>query len=95
LAARVSDRGEPVERALAVEFADLVWLDEFDSLWLQAADIQRLKHAGKKIYAISPEIHGFSSVDMKRRWTEFCEWGVDGICTDYGFALASHLSSAT
>jgi hypothetical protein len=95
IATRISDRAEPVDRALSIDFADIVWLDEFDSLWLQADDIRRLKQAGKIIYAISPEIHGFSFDDMKRRWIDFCDWGVDGICTDYGFALASHLSSAT
>jgi len=88
LAARASDRDEPIERALQVREADIVWLDEFDRFWIDENDIRRLKSAGKTIYVISPEIHGFSIDDMKRRWREFAAWGVDGICTDYAERLA-------
>ena len=30
LAARVSDRGESIERALGISVASVIWLDEFD-----------------------------------------------------------------
>ena len=93
LAARVSDRGESIERALRISPAEIIWLDEFDHLWVTESDIKRLKAAGKTIYTISPEIHGFSSDEMQRRWREFYYWGVDGICTDYGVLLAQKLSS--
>ena len=33
LAARVSDRHEPVDRALADATASVIWLDEFDGPW--------------------------------------------------------------
>lgn len=92
LAARVSDRGEPVERALEIESAQIIWLDEFDRLWAKAADIRRLKAAGKTVYAISPEIHGFSLEEMRRRWKQFHAWGIDGICTDYSALLAQGLA---
>ena len=93
LAARVSDRGEPIDRALSIESADIIWLDEFDGLWITEEDILHLKSADKKIYAISPELHGFSRMDMKKRWFEFYTWGVDGICTDYAEHLAKKLAS--
>ena len=91
LAARVSDRGESIERALDIVLADIIWLDEFDRLWVTEDDIKRLKYAGKTVYAISPEIHGFSLDEMQRRWHEFYTWGVDGICTDYAMLLARKL----
>jgi glycerophosphoryl diester phosphodiesterase len=84
LAARVSDRfGETVEQALAIECAEVIWLDEFDSLWLGQEPIAALKAAGKRLYAISPEIHGFPLEVARRRWADFACWGVDGICTDF------------
>lgn len=93
LAARVSDRGEPIDRALSIESADIIWLDEFDSLWITEEDIFRLKSASKTIYAISPEIHGFSIKDVKNRWFDFYTWCVDGICTDYAEHFAKELAS--
>lgn len=89
LAVRVSDRAEPIERALHIEAADIVWLDEFDRLWATEKDIGLLKSNGKIIYAISPELHGFGLDTMKRRWLEFSQWGVDGICTDYPSLIAA------
>jgi glycerophosphoryl diester phosphodiesterase len=92
LAARVSDRDEPVERALGIEVADIIWLDEFDRLWATEADIRTLKKSGRTIYAVSPEIHGFTPEEMRRRWSEFRKWGVDGICTDFPEELARSLA---
>jgi len=83
LAARISDRSETVEQALAIPEAEIIWADEFDQLWLTRAIVDRLREAQKRVYAISPEIHGFSRKTMLRRWEEFAEWGLDGICTDY------------
>lgn len=88
LAARASDRDEPIERALQVREADIIWLDEFDRFWIDGNAIRRLKSSGKTVYVISPEIHGFSINDMKRRWRELAAWGVDGMCTDYSALLA-------
>ena len=84
LAARVSDRyGEKVEQALSIECAEVIWLDEFDSLWLRQEHTVKLKAAGRELYAISPEIHGFPLEVARRRWAEFADWGIDGICTDF------------
>jgi glycerophosphoryl diester phosphodiesterase len=83
LASRCSDRSEPLERALMCPQTSVVWADEFDSLWLTKDDVESLKQAGKSVFAISPEIHGFSIDDRNRRWSEFRQWGVDGVCTDY------------
>src|SRR5262245_44546965 len=45
LAARVSDRGESIDRALAIDVASLIWLDEFDGPVFSEQDIRRLKAA--------------------------------------------------
>ncbi len=94
LAARVSDRQEPLEQALAIREANIIWLDEFDRLWATAESVARLKGAGKTVYAVSPELHGFSVDEARARWDDFARWGVDGICTDYASALNQHLGSA-
>jgi glycerophosphoryl diester phosphodiesterase len=83
IAARVSDRGEPIERALSIDVASVIWLDEFDRLWCTERDVRRLKEAGRTVYAVSPDLHGFSMNDTRKRWLQFRDWGVDGICTDY------------
>lgn len=88
LAARVSDRREPVERALGLDCASIIWLDEFDRQWASARGIRRLKNQGRSVYAVSPELHGHSLDVARRRWEDFIRWGVDGICTDYPAALA-------
>jgi glycerophosphoryl diester phosphodiesterase len=91
IAARVSDRNEPLERALGISEAAVIWLDEFDSLWVTRADVARLKSGGKTVYAVSPELHGFDSDSVERRWRSFAAWGVDGICTDYPARLSAEL----
>jgi glycerophosphoryl diester phosphodiesterase len=91
LAARVSDRGESIKRALMIGGASVIWLDEFDSLWVCESDIRALKEAGRTIYAISPEIHGFTLDAAKMRWEALSDWGVDGICTDFPMLLERQL----
>lgn len=87
LAARVSDRQEPPDRALQIEAASVAWVDEFDSFWCTQSDIRRLKDAGRTVYAVSPELHAFPVSAVANRWRDFIRWGVDGICTDYPAAL--------
>ncbi|MGE0813465.1 MAG: hypothetical protein AB7O28_16055 [Vicinamibacterales bacterium] len=94
LAARVSDRDEPIVRALAVEAAATIWLDEFDGPWTTAADVARLKRAGRVVWAVSPDLHGRPLAEAERRWLDFLAWGVDGICTDYPEALQARLDAA-
>ncbi len=82
LGARVSDRREPVEQALAIDCTQIVWLDEFESPWASMSDVRLLQAQGRLVYAVSPELHGSSLSAMQRRWTQWIAWGVDGICTD-------------
>jgi glycerophosphoryl diester phosphodiesterase len=92
LAARVSDRNEPIEGALADTQAGVVWLDEFDGPWCSERDIRRLKSAGKAVYAVSPDLHGRTLEQAQRRWIDFFNWNVDGICTDYPAELQTALA---
>ncbi|MBT5049658.1 MAG: hypothetical protein HOM58_14255 [Rhodospirillaceae bacterium] len=94
LAARVSDRNEPIEQALGIKEAEYIWLDEMDSLWATEDTITTLRSAGKKIYAISPEIHGFGEEAMIGRWRQFADWNIEGICTDYPDRLTEFLDQA-
>jgi glycerophosphoryl diester phosphodiesterase len=82
LASRLSDRGENLTQCLGIP-AEIVWADEFDSLWLTEREVERVKAAGRLFYVISAEIHGFDHDAMLRRWKDFRAWHVDGVCTDY------------
>lgn len=94
LAARVSDRDEPIERALAISEARSIWLDEFETLWATRDGIARLRDAGREVHAISPELHGFDADTMRRRWDDFAAWGVASICTDHPLEAAAHVGMA-
>jgi len=82
VASRLSDRNEPLTQCLSIP-ADVVWGDEFDRLWLTDKEAREVKAAGRLLYMISPEIHGFDLAAMRRRWQDFKAWEVDGVCTDY------------
>jgi glycerophosphoryl diester phosphodiesterase len=85
MAARLSDRGESLAQCLAIP-ASVVWADEFDSLWLTRKEVGAVHAAGRKFYAISPELHGFDEAARLKRWREFKEWQIDGLCTDYALS---------
>jgi len=85
LAARLSDRSESLEQCLAIP-ANVVWADEFDSLWLTGGEVEAVHAAGRKFYAISPELHGFDETARLNRWRQFKDWGIDGLCTDYALS---------
>jgi glycerophosphoryl diester phosphodiesterase len=87
LAARLSDRGESLEQCLSIP-AQVVWADEFDSLWLTEDHVRAVHEAGRQFYAISPELHGFTSDERCHRWKQFGVWGIDGLCTDFTLEAA-------
>ncbi len=91
LAARTSDRAEPLARAARCPVTDRVWLDEFDGPWAGPQDFAALKAAGKAIYAVSPDLHGAPLEVARSRWADFAAWGASGICTDHASDLALFL----
>jgi glycerophosphoryl diester phosphodiesterase len=94
IAARVSDRGESIDRALSIVAASVIWLDEFDRQWSSEAEVRQLKQAGRAIFAVSPDLHRFPLERARARWAEFIDWGVDAICTDYPAELAHAIAAA-
>ena len=92
MAARLSDRGESLEQCLAIP-ANVVWADEFDSLWLTRELVEYVHAAGRKFYAISPELHGFDQSARLKRWQQFKAWGIDGLCTDYAVSAREYFLS--
>ena len=82
LASRLSDRGEPIEQCLAIP-AGIVWADEFDRFWLTREHINAAHAAARRVYAVSPELHGFDLAARLARWADFRSWRVDGVCTDF------------
>jgi glycerophosphoryl diester phosphodiesterase len=85
MAARLSDHGESLERCLSIP-ANVVWADEFDLLWLTRKEVEAVQAAGRKFYAISPELHGFDETVRLKRWHHFKDWKIDGLCTDYALS---------
>ena len=82
LASRLSDHGETLKQCLSIP-AEIVWADEFDSLWLTSKEVHAVRTAGRRLFVISPELHGFDVAARRRRWEDFKAWGVAGVCTDY------------
>ena len=93
IAARVSDRNEPPSRAIGNRAADTIWLDEFKGPWATRDTVAELIQAGRKVYAVSPELHGMKLEQAITRWHDFALWGVTGICTDLPLLLARELES--
>jgi len=89
MASRLSDRGESLEQCLAIP-ANVVWADEFDSLWLAREHVEKVHAAGRRFYAISPELHGFDEATRLIRWQQFKDWGIDGLCTDYALSAREY-----
>lgn len=85
MAARLSDRGESLGQCLVIP-ANVVWADEFDSLWLTRKEVEAVHAAGRRFYAISPELHGFDDGARLKRWRQFNDWKIDGLCTDYALS---------
>ena len=95
IAARVSDRAEPIDAALQIESASVIWLDESFGAWCTEEDVWRMKAAGRSVYAVSPDLRGRSFEETRARWLNFINWGMDGICTNYPAALDRFMKAVT
>lgn len=91
LASRLSDHNENMAQCLSIP-GEVVWADEFDSLWLSEQVVKSVKEAGRLFYVISPEIHGFDLQTTRKRWQDFKSWHIDGICTDYALEAKEFFS---
>jgi hypothetical protein len=92
LAARASDRQEPLERALALP-GEVVWMDEFEGPWIGQKEIEAVHRAGKQAWMVLPDLHGATRERMARRLVSFADWGADTICTDWALDARQILES--
>lgn len=67
---------------------DIVWAAEVKNLYSREF-INEVKATGRKIYAMSPDVHKAQHIlharaykGYQETWKDLVEWGVDGICTD-------------
>ncbi|MGF7173208.1 glycerophosphoryl diester phosphodiesterase [Azospirillum doebereinerae] len=71
---------EPVPALL--DRAAGVWMDLFESDWIDAAAIRRHRDAGRAVALVSPELHGRPHRDAWRAWRASDGPGVM-LCTDF------------
>jgi hypothetical protein len=90
----VSDRHGSIADVLSLETASIVWIDEVDRRWFTENDVRCLKEAGHQVYVVSPDLHGLSIAHARRRWTRWCQWNVDGVCTAYPALLQSLMTGS-
>ncbi|CBS91470.1 hypothetical protein [Azospirillum lipoferum] len=63
-----------------------VWLDAFESDWIDAAAIERHLAAGKRVALVSPELHGRPHAAAWESWKAVAtraEPGMLALCTDF------------
>lgn len=84
----------------AIDNFDYIWLDEWKVQGgvLNKALIDEIHKSGKKICAVSPELHKEhghpqSEIGYKNTWKNLNKWGIDGICTAYPDKLKTILIS--
>ena len=75
------------DSVINLDFIDIIWWDEFKDFYTEE-DANRIKQSGKKLYAISPELHLIHDHPKGKQgyedtWKNLIKWEVDGICTDY------------
>ena len=66
------------------EKADFIWADEIHFKWIDREKAEFAHSFGKPFYAISPELieESVFNADIKSRWKELIEAGVDAVCTN-------------
>ncbi|OHA66548.1 MAG: hypothetical protein A3C04_03660 [Candidatus Wildermuthbacteria bacterium RIFCSPHIGHO2_02_FULL_45_25] len=73
-----------------LQLFDVVWWDEWKipgSMYTKEI-AERIHSAGKRIYAISPELHTdhghpHAKDGYQQDWKNFIAWGIEGVCTAY------------
>lgn len=71
-----------------LDLFDAVWWDEWKVLGSVYNETmrQKIRNAGKALYAISPELHAdhgnpHASAGYEQEWQNFIAWGIEGVCT--------------
>lgn len=94
VAHRLSERERHLERYLDDDAVTMVWLDEFETPWVERRHVAELAARSKQTFYVSPELHRpLPPEAVEQRWRELAEWGVTGICTDYPVRLRDLLEA--
>jgi glycerophosphoryl diester phosphodiesterase len=95
VAHRISEH-EPYTAEYAADASvTMIWLDELEGPWVDAAVVRQLRNAGKDVLYVSPDLHRRAGgEELERRWRELAAWDVSGICTDYPLKLRDLLPNA-
>lgn len=88
-----------LDEVLNLPECDIIWWDEWTEFGkvYNEEQMRKIKEAGKKVYAISPELHKNTlpshqyATNPEFVWRKLIDLGVDGICTDYPFRLSKFL----
>ncbi len=88
-----------LEEVLGLLEGDIIWWDEWTKLGAvyNEEQIKAIRLAGKKVYAISPELHRATeprhelAANPEKSWEKLVSLAVDGICTDFPLELKEFL----
>ena len=79
------------EEVSSLDCFDIIWLDDWGGNLYEKKNYSKLIKSGKKIFAISPELHINENhpdvLNYKAVWKKLIILNVDGICTDYPLEL--------
>jgi len=93
VAFRLSERENFVEFYASSPEISYIWLDEFAEPWGTQAVMRQLVQSGKRVFYVSPELHGSSNWEsIETRWQQMFTWGAAGICTDFPLRLHARLN---
>jgi len=90
-----------LDEVLNLPECDIIWWDEwmgFGKVYNEV-QIRKIKKTGRKIYAVSPELHKNTipshqyAANPEFIWKKLIDLGVDGICTDYPIQLSKFLKN--
>ncbi len=75
------------EKPILYEKSEVVWMDAFESSWIEEGDILKHLNCGKMVAMVSPELH--ERKDHLKKWTIYKKLILQGknllVCTDYPF----------
>lgn len=100
VAYRCSDRQFCWNTLMQKDSVKTIWIDELESNWFSERHAAQATSLGKILYYCSPDITPLQHIwvegnDFSRlylRLQNVADWGVQGICTDYGARILEHFS---
>lgn len=89
-----------LDEVINLSECDYIWWDEWETPGkiYNIHQLKKIREAGKKVYAISPELHSKTwpshkqSQNPEECWKILKEMNIDGICTDYPMQLREFIN---